>query len=78
MIDQKMIFWMTVAPWLMIIGMTIIIVFVNWSLYRLYHFFSPQKQFSQKINKIALIFGLVVFSLIVDSAWLFSIRLLTS
>ena len=66
------IFGVTWAAWLMIIGMTIIMVRVNYMLFSLY------KQFSPKINKVVLISGLGFMSIIGDLAWLFSVRLLTS
>ena len=77
MIDQTTMFWMTLGPWPMIIGMTILVVLVNYLLFRLYQIFSPQEQFSPKIKKISLISGLVVMSLIADLPWLFVIGLLT-
>ena len=78
MVDQTTMFWMTMEPWLTIGGMTIIVVFINYSLFHLYRFLAPQEQYSSKIRKIILIFGLAVFSLTSISTWLFSINLLTS
>lgn len=74
MIDPKIftIFGVSWAAWLMIIGMTIIMVLVNYMLFSLYKHYSPN------INKLALIFGLGLSSLIMDLAWLFSVGLLTS
>ena len=58
--------------WLMVIGMTILMVLINYLLLRFY------KQFSPKINKIVLIFGLGLISLIMDLTWLFTVVLITS
>lgn len=66
------IFGVTWAAWLMIIVITIIVVFVNYSLFRFYIQFSP------KINKVVLISGLGFISIIGDLTWLFYVRLLTS
>ena len=69
---QQTIFGVTWAAWLMIIAITIIVVLVNYILFRFY------KQFSPKINKIVLIFGLGLISLIGELTWLFIVVLLTS
>lgn len=49
--------------WFMIIGMTIIVVLVHYMLFRLYKILSP------KMNKIILIFGLGLMSLIGLLSW---------
>ncbi len=65
------IFQVTWGAWIMIIGMTIIMVLVNYILFRFYIQFSP------KINKVVLISGLGFISIIGDLTWLFYVRLLT-
>jgi hypothetical protein len=65
-------FPLTWEAWLMIIGITILVVLVNYILFRLY------KQFSPKINKMVLVFGLGLISLIGELTWLFIVVLLTS
>ena len=65
-------FGVTWGAWIMIIGMTIIMVLVNYMLFSLYKHSSP------KINKVVLISGLGFISIIEDLAWLFSVGLLTS
>jgi hypothetical protein len=72
------VFGVTSWAWLMIIGETILMVFVNSVIFWLYKRLSPYKQFSRKLNKIALVFGLGCFSLLSLLVWLFSVRLLTS
>jgi hypothetical protein len=65
------LFQVSWAAW-MIIGMTIIMVLVNYMLFSLYKHLSP------KINKLALILGLGLGSLIMELAWLVVVVLLTS
>ena len=80
MISPKIftIFGVTWAAWLMVIGETIIMVLVNLMVYWLYKRLSLYKQFSPKINRIALISGLACISLIGVLTWLFSVGLLLS
>lgn len=65
-------FPLTWEAWLMIIGMTILMLLLNYLLLRFY------KQFSPKKNKIVLIFGLGLISLTMDLTWLFTVVLITS
>jgi len=77
MIDPEVIFWAALEPWLTISGMTILAVSVNYGLFRLYKFLSPQEQFSSKTRKIILISGLAVISLGSILPWLFVVGVLT-
>jgi hypothetical protein len=65
------LFQVTWEAWVMIIGVTIIIILGHYMLFRLYQLLSPG------MNKIVLIFGLGSMSLIGNLAWLFTFLLLT-
>jgi amino acid transporter len=75
MISQKDVLGTSWQLWLVMIGMTIITVFINYVFFRIYKEFTSRKQAFQKI---LMIIGLVVCSLLTISGWLFIFSLFLS
>lgn len=57
--------------WLTIIGMTIILVSINYMLFRVY------QNLSLSVNRMALISGLGFMSLVAEFTWVFTVGLIT-